>query len=698
KTTAPKRVPVPPPKKKAQPPVTPIGDKKSVLGDTSVEQKTTDTQMSLDLPGKEETKPVVVLPGQKNPQMPVIQSLKTKTGVDEQIKALPLTQLPSLPISAAVSDSKTASAKPIRVKVEMPKSKPTAKPPKAVKIEKPKEKSDIKKGLKKETLRLKKAEAKIKPPIPPVPISREAKTTSDPGKTLAKAKPGASSKPAVVASSPEKVGKAKFPAVGRGPSLIKPSELKAPQESKKEPKAKVASKPEPKTPVAPVAKEAVKLPESVSVKSKDQAITETRPKEQAVQAPAKDAKDAPVKSVETGKASKISGKVRSHKKSPKVILPPAKEEKSDRRSVIWIPLVMLLLAGIGFALYWYQRETSVEVAVASGDLQVQSEALIVLNFAGKLELLRNDYFRRRTPLEEDMKDSKANLAAAKGDLAGRVQRKKLLEDALEQYRSEIPEYLSDSQDALSNLWDVQSANLESEYDNFKESLHQQIEQRARELNVTYERNKKIDAIAVAVNAFRLGLYDVANEVNVASERAWAEDILQEWVKYEEGWREEQLSIKKKAMEIKKEPLPKIAETRKRIENLEREVEALEIDIGSLNEECERHEGYVKETMNRLASIDQPFLDELKRVPDEFKVASFPVSSDGRVVLGQLHKNEELNQGVHMMLVRATRGDEVFWAIQEFEVLPYQQVMVEIGKEQFISLKSVLDKGLFQQLE
>lgn len=398
------------------------------------------------------------------------------------------------------------------------------------------------------------------------------------------------------------------------------------------------------------------------------------------------------------KAAAASAAARpSQKKKPKVVLPPRREDEKKTSPLLFlIPLLILLLGGIAFALYWQQRETSVVVTVESGDLTLRGDSIVVMNFAGKLQMLRDDYFRRRAPLEEEIKRIKANLAAAQGDLAGREQRKKLLDDALEQYQAEIPQFLTESQQALNSLWEDKSDQLAREYDQFKESLHQEIIGRAEELGVDYQRNTEIDAIAVAVNAFRLALYGVAREVDVSEQRAWAEDLLQRWNAYEKEWRDAQTAIKKEALEIKKQPLPKIADARKRIDNLQREIAAVEIDLQSLRDEVARHEETFRVASRRLADVDDPFFLELQAIPKEFEVARFAVENNGVIRMSRLEQSEELSEGTHFLLVRAVKEDTEYWAVDEFEILPYQSVESTVRSDQFVPLRKILEEGTFMK--
>jgi len=405
-----------------------------------------------------------------------------------------------------------------------------------------------------------------------------------------------------------------------------------------------------------------------------------------------------VKPADKPKAAATPASARpSQKKKPKVVLPPRREEEKKNSPLLFlIPLIILLLAGIAFALYWNQRETSVIVNVDAGEMTLRGDGIVIMNFAGKLQMLRDDYFRRRAPLEEEVERIQANLAAAQVDLAGREQRKKLLDDMLEQYEAEIPEFLTESQQALNSLWEDKSAQLAREYDEFKESLHQEIIARAEELGVDYQRNTEIDAIAVAVNAFRLALYGVAREVDVSEQRAWAEDILQRWKAYEKQWRDAQADIKEEALEIKKQPLPKIADARKRIDNLEREIAAVEIDLQSLRDEVARHEQTLREASQRLEDIADPFFLDLKSIPKDFEVARFPVENNGVIRMPRLNESEELTEGTHFLLVRALKEDMEYWAVSEFEILPYQTVESTVRSDQFVPLQTILEEGIFMK--
>lgn len=494
---------------------------------------------------------------------------------------------------------------------------------------------------------------------------------------------GSQSKPApkpVPPSSPASEPEFKSPAIPLIKSKDKPAEPappKPPVASKTTPALATGKPKEPaKPPVAP--SQAKSTTEASKLKPQPALKAEAKAKAAAV---AGESPSAPA----------------SQRKKPKVVLPPRREEREKKSPLLLlIPLGILLLAGIAFAFYWSQRQTSVEVTVESGDMTLRSEAIVVMNFAGKLQMLRDDLFRRRAPIEEEIDRIKANLSAALADLAGREQRKKLLDDMLDQYKAEIPQFLSESQQALNSLWEDQSVALAKEYDEFKESLHQEIMTRAEELGVDYQRNTEIDAIAVAVNAFRLALYGVPKEVDVSEQRAWAEGLLQRWDAYEKEWRSRQTEIKEQALKIKKEPLPKIADTRKRIDNLEREIDAVEIDLQSLRDEVARHEQNLQEATQRLAAVDDPFFLELQAIPKEFEVARFPVDNNGVIRMPQLNEREDLSQGTHFLLVRAVKDDMEYWAVDEFEVLPYQSVKSSIQSDQFVPLRQILEEGTFMK--
>ncbi len=389
---------------------------------------------------------------------------------------------------------------------------------------------------------------------------------------------------------------------------------------------------------------------------------------------------------------------RERKKKPKVILPPPEEPPRKRfrfkvpelpRSTRWWALALVLL-GVGIGTYLYLRETSVIAHVVSGDLQIVDRPAVVYNFTGKLGLLKSDYAKRVNPLEEQLKGIEDDLAAAQADMAGRQERKKSLEGQISGLETEIPKYVDASQTELDALWKTQGAALDREYADTKEKLQKEIEDRAKKCGLKYERNKDIDALEVAVNSYKLALYAAPKGVKVDEERAFGEDVLSRWKKFEEGWQTRQTAIKAKALEIKKEPAPKIDETRARIDGLKNDLSSLETELASLQDEVDRYSQAKKEMEGQIEVIVQQFVTDLLAAPNDFIKMKYTIEPDATVQMHNLQdKALDLPPGNYIFFVQAKSPDQIYWAMKEFAIKEYERTQIDITRQDFVPARSFL---------
>jgi hypothetical protein len=383
-------------------------------------------------------------------------------------------------------------------------------------------------------------------------------------------------------------------------------------------------------------------------------------------------------------------------RKPKVSLPPPTQKPKPAASAggwlgpLKIAAVVLALAGIGYWIYTSNVKSEVLVRIDSGDIAVDPEVMVVFNFDGKVNLLRTDYLKRRVPLEKEVAELRVNLSSAKGDLAGRVQSRKLLEDAMSQYEKEIPEYIDKSRDELDSLWAEQGEALDREFNEFRASLHAEIAAQAESIGLNYKRNEEIDAIEVAVNAYRLALYDAPAEVDVDKQRIWAEDLLQRWRDFETDWGKRQLDIRDRAVEIKKTPGPKIKSARERIESLKDEMTALNFDIASLEREVNRYEEELETVSKELDELANPFYSELIATPKDFLLATYPMMPGGTVEIQELEDRKEMPQGEYFLLVRGTRNNEVYWALKDFRIVEKKKIVLEIKEDSFVAVRTYLN--------
>jgi hypothetical protein len=354
-----------------------------------------------------------------------------------------------------------------------------------------------------------------------------------------------------------------------------------------------------------------------------------------------------------------------------------------------IAVVLLFIAVAAVSIYYFTRETRLTINVAAGDIQVRPEMSVVFNFAGKVNLLRRDYQNRQQPLILQVDEQQLQLMSARGDLAGRQQRKKLLDDALEQYQKEIPQYLAQGQAALDTFWSQQGESLKQEYRTTLEGIHTEISQRAASLSIPYTRNTELDAPEVAANAFRLALYNAPAGVKVDGERKWVEELLARWKAFEKDWTEKQLQLKDRAMDIKKEPGPKVADAEDRINSLRQEIDALSVELKALEDEVATYEGRLEEAQQSLESTIDPFLRELLSVPDQFQKAALVLPASGVLELRQIQERSDLAPGIYTLMIRGTKEGQEYWALKEFDIKAYQANAVSVGPDDFVLARSYL---------
>jgi hypothetical protein len=393
------------------------------------------------------------------------------------------------------------------------------------------------------------------------------------------------------------------------------------------------------------------------------------------------------------------------RKRPVVVLPPVGEagmegtasntpagEKKKRGPVLaWAAalIVLLLLGGLGFYIYQITRETTFEATLLTDDLVMTGSPMVIYNFDGQVSQIKRDYAERRGPMEVRLQEIEADLASAKADLAGREEKKRLLTGEIQKLRNSIPLLVGESEKKLERLWKEEGGGLDKAYSDQKDALHKEIEKRAKDLGLKYERNQELDALEVAVNAFRLSLYGAPKTVNVDEQRLFSEDILKRWRDYEKEWAKQQLAIKEKAMVIKQSPGPAIEVAQKQIENLKVDLDALNIDLASLQEEVNRRQQDEVEEQEKLREVEKPFLSDLLKIPGNNILRELKADLEGKYRLRNLEKSTDMLPGDYLFFVQAQKGDETFWAIKSFTVSAYKKTELQVSRQDFVSIHKLI---------
>lgn len=385
---------------------------------------------------------------------------------------------------------------------------------------------------------------------------------------------------------------------------------------------------------------------------------------------------------------------RPRKVKQKVSLPEKEqEEKGFNLELLWLKVaaVVVALALIGGAVYFFSLETNVKVAVEAGDLKLYRDAFLVYDFTDRIHLLRDDYTRRKTPIDQRKNQLEANLMAAKGDYAGRLQRKKLLEDAIEQENKQIPKILEESRDKLADLWKKGGEDLDKEYERQRDSIFQAIEHRAKALQVPYEPDFEIKAPELAVNAFRLSLYGAADKVNVDAERAWAEGLLGDWKSFLEKWEKRQNAMRQESLEYRKVPGPKIERAKERIVSLKDDVRRLQPELDALQGEIQKYEGELTATSEELTKLTQPFVEELRTAYKDYVRFHFTVDEKGNVEIKDMGGESDLKEGNYRLFLRAQKDGDEYWSFVPVEVVNRESMAVSVRPEQFFPARQMLTK-------
>jgi hypothetical protein len=371
---------------------------------------------------------------------------------------------------------------------------------------------------------------------------------------------------------------------------------------------------------------------------------------------------------------------------------PPRRRIHFKKRWLFILLVLALIGG-GILLYFASRETKFKATVAVTGVQIQPEAYVVYDFSDRVDMIRRDLAKREAPFRELLMGTMADIQAAKADLAGRQQRKKLLLDALEQDRAEIPKIINDGQARLRKLWEDKGKELDQEYADAKAAVNKQIEDRAKNLGLKYQKPEDLDAPEVAANAFRLALYGAPDTIDSAKERLWTEQLLKEWREGEKVWSAKLIEVRKQADAMRASTQPKIESIEDRISQLQTEVESLNDDLADFDSEIARHEARASEVQTQLNAVFVPFYTDLLQAPSDYRVTTLQIGSDGLIEVRNLDdKDEAFKPGKYQLFIRGVKDGIEVWALKPFDLIKHQTTTVNVVDADFQPASVLLKQG------
>lgn len=353
-------------------------------------------------------------------------------------------------------------------------------------------------------------------------------------------------------------------------------------------------------------------------------------------------------------------------------------------------LAALLVVAAGVLIYLSLRETRVQVAITPGTVQLEPEAWIVYDFSDRIGFVKEDLQRRRQPYLESLKETERNLSAARADLAGREARMRLLREAFEQDREEMPKIVAEQQAALRRLWEEEGPRLDREYEARKNQVNQAIAARAQQLGLRLERDDELDAPEVMVNAFRLALYGAPQTVDTAAERKWAEDQLKAWKDYEDAFGKRQDAIRERAVALRGQGAPRLEEVQERLDARQLEMDALAEEMKEFQDEVERHEKARAALVEEMRGLIGPFVADLEKAPAEYVHARWPIENGWKIDVRRLDKDPNLPPGTYRLMLRGHQDGEPVWAFQEFTVEPFATTQIKFAESDFFPVRSLLE--------
>ena len=385
--------------------------------------------------------------------------------------------------------------------------------------------------------------------------------------------------------------------------------------------------------------------------------------------------------------------------SPVVTIPeaPAAAGTGKRRwripITVWLLLALAVLVFIGIELYRSARETRIIFNFNLGELTLAESPAIVYNFTGRLDLLRADLARRLEPINTEFDEIQSYLAAARADLAGKLEKKRLLKTQVDKLAAEIPAIASLHKTELDDLWIGQGDALEKEFADTKEQLRGQLEDRAARIGVAFKRNEDIDSLDVDVNAFKLALYNAPKTVKVEDERKAADELLAEWQKFQDDWQKRVGALKEKSEAIRKQPGPKIAEVEDQIAKTRNDIAGVDADIASFQQEIRRHEQRLEELNAQANEVTGRFLTSLHNAPKDFIKTRLTPDAEGVIELKDLRRRaEEFPPGDYYLFAVAKKDNEIYWAVKKFTVRENVKESVTVRRADFIPARLYLTKG------
>ena len=384
-------------------------------------------------------------------------------------------------------------------------------------------------------------------------------------------------------------------------------------------------------------------------------------------------------------------------------VPLTRAERAKKRRFVemvffWAVLVPITLTALYFASLHFGRDTRVEgQIIPPPGMTLSNEVWIVDDFHELAGGIAEDLAAERTPLMQEIQERQDHVQRAQADVAAREERIRLLQSQIDASKTEIYNVVKQSRDATQQLWDVDGAQIDADYNSRLHELQRAIADRAKSLNLKYEPDDSYQSPEVWANAYRLALYEVPPGVDTVKEHQWLSDVMKQWRDFQKSLDDRKEQLREKADQIKQAPAPKLADLNAKIDDLQQRIDATEAEEIPLKAELQQAQTDLGDAQASEAGLDDKYYKQLYVLPEEAIVnhIRIPLATNGRFTwVDDDVFGEGVKQHSYWMFSCATRADgRQYWALQRFSISKNQTLELYLEPTGFISTKAILRPDL-----
>jgi hypothetical protein len=389
--------------------------------------------------------------------------------------------------------------------------------------------------------------------------------------------------------------------------------------------------------------------------------------------------------------------------SPKVKapLPPTRAERAKKRRfmetvVFWAAVVPITVMGLLLGSLHFGRDTRVEgQIIPPPGMTLNNEVWIVTDFWSLATGIADDLAKERTPLMQEIQERQDHVQRAQADVAAREERIRLIQGEIQASKDEIVAISKQARDATQEIWDVDGAEIDEEYQARFEQLKQAIADRAKSLNLKYQPDETYQSPEVWANAYRLALYDVPPGVDTVKEHQWLGDQMKQWRDFVKTLDDRKEQLREKAALLKTSTGPKVADLNTKIDDLQQRIDATTAEEVPLKAELQQAQADLEEVQTSEAGLDDKYYKQLDSLPEEAVTKHITLGTNGRFtwvdddVFAEGEKEHR-----YWIFTRAIRSDgRQYWALHPFSIRQNKPVEMYIEPGGFISTKAILRPNL-----